>query len=62
MFPPLDNSEWVLGSDKVLINILLHGVSGDVEVAGVPYKGLMPAFNQLTDAKLVATRSHIRSQ
>ena len=62
VFPPLDNSEWVQGSDKVLINILLYGISGDIEVAGAPYKGLMPAFSQLTDAELAATLTHIRSQ
>ena len=33
VFPPLDGSEWVTGDTRTLANILLHGVSGDIEVA-----------------------------
>ena len=62
VFPPLDKSEWVLGPDKVLANIVLHGITGDIEVLGTTYKGMMPAFSQLTDAELAATLTHIRSQ
>lgn len=62
VFPPLDNSEWVQGEDKVLINIVLHGITGDIEVLGNTYKGMMPAFNPLSDAELAAILTHIRSQ
>ena len=62
VFPPLDKSEWVLGADKVLANIVLHGITGEIEVLGTTYKGMMPAFSQLTDAELAATLTHIRSQ
>ena len=62
VFPPLDKSEWVLGADKVLANIVLHGITGEIEVLGATYKGMMPAFKQLTDAELAATLTHIRSQ
>jgi mono/diheme cytochrome c family protein len=61
VFPPLDGSEWVNGDERVLANILLHGVTGDITVAGVPYKGAMPAFAQLGDAELAAVLSHVRS-
>ena len=30
VFPPLVGSEWVLGSDKVLVQIPLHGISGPI--------------------------------
>ena len=62
VFPPLDGSEWVLGDERVVANILLHGVVGEMTVAGVVYKGAMPAFKQLTDAELAALASHVRSQ
>ncbi len=62
LFPPLDGSEWVNGDDRILINILLHGVNGDIEVLGVGYKGMMPSFKQLSDAELAALATHIRSQ
>jgi hypothetical protein len=62
VFPPLDKSEWVQGSGKVLANIVLHGISGDIEVLGATYKGMMPAFKHLSDAELAATLTYIRSQ
>lgn len=62
VFPPLDGSEWVLGGERVVINILLHGIQGEISVAGVVYRGAMPAFKQLSDAELAALASHVRSQ
>lgn len=62
VFPPLDGSEWVLGDPRVVANILLHGIDGELTVAGSAYKGAMPAFKQLADAELAALASHVRSQ
>lgn len=61
VFPPLAGSEWVTGEPRVLANILLHGVTGDITVAGKNYQGAMPAFRQLGDAELAAVASYIRS-
>ena len=61
VFPPLDGSEWVTGDARVLANIVLHGVTGEISVAGQTYKGAMPAFGQLGDAELAAVLSHVRS-
>lgn len=61
VFPPLDGSEWVVGNTRVLANILLHGINGEISVAGQTYKGAMPAFGQLSDAELAAVLSHVRS-
>jgi mono/diheme cytochrome c family protein len=62
LFPPLDGSEWVKGDARTLINILLHGITGEIEVQGTIYKGMMPPFKQLADAEIAALASHIRSQ
>jgi mono/diheme cytochrome c family protein len=62
VFPPLAGSEWVLGSDKVLVQIPLHGVAGALQVRGATYNGVMPAFAALSDAEIAAVLSHIRSQ
>ena len=62
VFPPLDGSEWVLGDARVVANILLHGIVGEITVAGTTYKGAMPSFKQLGDAELAALASHVRSQ
>jgi len=61
VFPPLVGAEWVLGSEKVLISILLHGVQGELEVKGSKYNGAMPAFGTLTDAEIAAVLSYVRS-
>lgn len=36
--PPLDESEWVTGSDERLIKILLHGMYGPLKVNGIQYE------------------------
>lgn len=61
VFPPLVGAEWVLGSEKVLASILLHGVEGELEVKGTVYKGAMPAFGTLSDAEIAAVLTYIRS-
>lgn len=61
VFPPLAGSEWVAGDERVLANILLHGVTGDITVAGNNFKGSMPSFQQLGDAELAAVATYIRS-
>ncbi len=61
VFPPLAGSEWVTGEPKVLANILLHGITGDIEVKGATYAGMMPPFPQLSDAEIAGVLTHIRS-
>jgi len=61
VFPPLVGAEWVVGSEKVLISILLHGVQGELEVKGNIYKGVMPAFGTLADEEIAAVLTYIRS-
>ena len=61
VFPPLDGSEWVQGDARTLTNILLHGITGEITVAGTSYNGAMPAFAQLGDAELAAVATYIRS-
>lgn len=61
VFPPLAGSEWVIGDEKVLVNILLHGLVGEVQVKGGTYKGAMPAWKAMSDGELAAVMSYIRS-
>ncbi|MCU0649595.1 MAG: cytochrome c [Gemmatimonadaceae bacterium] len=62
VFPPLAASEWVTGSERVLVQILLHGIQGEITVKGVRYNGLMPPWKSLTDEEIAAIATHIRSQ
>lgn len=60
-FPPLDGTDWVTGDKGRIIRILLHGMQGAVEVQGVTYNGVMPAWgNQLSDAEIAAVITHVR--
>lgn len=62
VFPPLAGSEWVEGDAALLLQILLHGVQGPIEVAGQSYNGVMPAFGgRFSDVELAALASHLRS-
>ncbi len=61
VFPPLAGAEWVMGDEKVLTNILLHGVNGELEVKGVVYKGAMPAWKAMSDDELAAVMTYVRS-
>ena len=60
VFPPLADSRWVLEDDERLVQILLHGVQGEMVVRGETYNGVMPAFPQLSDAELAAVLTYIR--
>lgn len=61
VFPPLVDSQWVLENDARLVQILLHGVQGELVVNEETYNGVMPAFPQLSDAELAAVLTYIRT-
>lgn len=62
VFPPLAKSEWVIGKASVAVQIVLHGITGDLTVNGDHYNGMMPTFkDKLGDAEIAAVVSHIRS-
>lgn len=61
-FPPLIDSEWVHGEPQVLVQILLHGIEGDIDVGGTVYNGVMPEFgNSLDDNEIAALATYLRS-
>jgi mono/diheme cytochrome c family protein len=62
VFPPLAGSEWVTGGERVLVQILLHGIQGELTVKGATYNGLMPPWKSLPDEEIAAIATHIRSQ
>lgn len=65
--PPLIGSEWVLGDEKRLALILLHGMEGAVEVAGKKYDApeilpVMPAHSTMDDTAITAILTYIRNE
>ncbi len=63
VFPPLAGSEWVNGQPGTAAAIVLHGVTGPIQVKGQTYNGAMPTFGQqLGDAEIAALLTHLRTQ
>jgi len=52
--PPLRESEWVQGSDKRIVRIVLHGLRDAIMVKGQKWELNMPAFNEALDDQQIA--------
>ena len=67
MAPTLIGSEWVLGDEKRLALILLHGIEGPIEVGGKVYDipeilPVMPSHSTMDDAAITAIMTYIRNE
>lgn len=61
-FPPLADSNWVLGDATIPVRIVLHGLEGPIDVKGETYNGVMPAFQeQLDDLQISNVVTYIRN-
>lgn len=61
MYPPLQQTEWTEGDAGRLIRLVLHGMSGPIEVNGESYNGVMPPHRHLSDDQVAAVLSFIRT-
>ena len=61
-FPPLAGHINELynapGGRKYIINVVLYGLQGEIDVLGQSYNGLMAAWPQLSDEEVAATLNH----
>lgn len=65
--PPLMGSNWVLGDERLLALIVLHGMEGPVQVKGKRYDTpeilpVMPAHTTMDDGALTAILTYIRNE
>ena len=65
--PTLINSDWVLGDEKRLSLILLHGIEGPINVNGKLYDvpeilPVMPAHSTMSDGAISAILTYIRNE
>lgn len=62
-FPPLAGHVAEIlalkGGREFLIQVLLWGLQGQIEVKGMKYNGAMPAYNGLKDEEIAALLNHI---
>jgi mono/diheme cytochrome c family protein len=61
-FPPLVDSEWVDGDEERLINIVLNGYQGEINVNGKFYNGIMPKNTHLDDHAIASILTYIRAR
>lgn len=64
VYPPLDGSHWVTGSERRVSRILINGLNGPIVVEGNTYNGNMPAFGpnglNLKPREIAAVLTYIR--
>ena len=59
--PPLGETEWVTGDEETLIEIVLNGRTGEMEVNGDIYNGVMIPHSHLSDKEIASILTYIRS-
>ncbi len=62
-FPPLKNTQWVMGPKERLIKITLNGLIGPIEVLGKSYPGQVPMTpyrGLLNDREIAAVLTYVR--
>ncbi len=62
VFPPLVDTDWVTGNVPRLIDVVLHGLSGAIEVNGQSYTGTMAPWKEtLSDEDVADVLTYIRT-
>lgn len=61
MYPPLANNKVVSGDKEKLIDIVLNGMSGEIEVNGEKYNGVMASYSNLSDQEIASVLNYLRS-
>ena len=60
--PPLVGSEWVAGTERRLIRIVLHGLRGPIKVKGESFELDMPSLGVLDDDQIAAALTYVRRE
>ena len=61
MYPPLIQTEMILGEKDSLINIIIHGQEGLIEVKGEQYNNIMAKLDYLKDDQIADVLTYVRS-
>lgn len=61
-YPPLAGSSWVTGDERRLVRVVLHGLTGEIDVEGQTYAGAMPPWGPtLKDEEIAAVATYVRN-
>lgn len=61
LYPPLTQTEYVLGDKERLIKIILLGQEGPIVVKGQPYNNIMTKLDFLGDKEISEVLTYVRS-
>src|SRR5574337_552425 len=61
MNPPLIKTKWTLGPKTILIQQVLNGSSGKVEIDGDTFSNTMPPLKTLTDQQIADVLTYVRN-
>jgi mono/diheme cytochrome c family protein len=59
--PPLIQTQWTLGSKTILIEQVLKGSNGKVEIDGETFHNTMPPLATLTDQQIADVLTYVRN-
>ena len=60
LYPPLVNSEYVVGDKEWLIKNVLYGQQGPIVVNGKEYNNIMTPLDYLTDQEIAQVLTYVR--
>lgn len=61
LYPPLIKTKYVLGDKSQLVQIVLKGLNGPIDIEGEQYNNSMPSFAQLTDQQIADVLTYVRN-
>ena len=59
VFPPLAKSDYIAKDAKRVPTVVLHGLTGPVQVNGKDYNSVMPPMSQLTDDEIANIATYV---
>ncbi|MGI9542742.1 MAG: c-type cytochrome [Cyclobacteriaceae bacterium] len=61
LYPPLSDTDWVNGDKERLIDVVLNGLQGPIEIDGTTYNSIMVSHSHLKDEEIAAVLTYVRS-
>lgn len=61
MNPPLIKTKWVLGDKTTLVQVVLKGMTGPVDIDGDTYQNVMAPHSDLTDRQIADVLTYVRN-
>ena len=61
MNPPLVRTKWILGDKTTLVQVVLKGMTGEVDINGDTYHNVMAPHSDLTDQQIADVLTYVRN-